>query len=65
MIDDSLASFGEEVSLASAVYEDLNVIDIVFALLAISTAFGMVNRAGGNEPSPEPIALEERSRRAA
>jgi hypothetical protein len=39
-----------EVSLFSAVTENLNAIDLIFAFLGVTTAFGMVNR--GRKPRP-------------
>jgi hypothetical protein len=64
-IADARASLSSELSLASAVVEDLGPIDLIFAFLAISTAFGLVQRAGGPGAGPEGlVALEDESAEA-
>ena len=48
------AEFEDEFNLASLVVEDLNAIDLIFAFLAVSTAYGMITRASsGREDQDE------------
>jgi hypothetical protein len=43
------AEFEAEYSLASLVVDELNAIDLIFAILAVSTAYGMISRASDSE----------------
>lgn len=63
--DETRASFAREFSLASAIVEDLNPLDLVFALLAVSTAFGMIRRAIEGAVVAGPTAQDEEIRPAA
>lgn len=42
--------FGSEVSLFSAVADNIDVIDLIFAFLGVSTAYGLVNRGRKQRP---------------
>lgn len=58
-------AFDAEFSLVSAITEDLGGIDVIFAVLAVSTAFGMIRRAGvqvaaTSDAEVPPFEAEER-----
>jgi len=56
---ESRAAFESEFSLTAAVFDEFNAIDLVFAFLAVSTAFGLVSRASGPRVEPEPSLTAE------
>lgn len=58
------ADFAREFSLLGSIAEELTPLDLVFALLAVSTAFGMIRRAGETRAALPPEQSEERSRAA-
>ncbi len=62
-------TYEAEFSLASTVIDNLTAIDLIFAFLAVSTAFGMINRAGrdaGEDRVLEtPPSSGDQTRRAA
>jgi len=64
-IAETRSSFAAENSTVGLVASDLNLIDLVFAVLAVSTAFGLVARAGGGPQDGDAASGSGQYRRAA